>query len=59
MYCVISEDACFQCHGISACVADPPQATLSLFIHYYGNKDSIHELDLVRSMPSVPIPLRT
>ena len=51
MYCVIPGDACFQCHGISACVSDPPQATLVLFIHYYGNKDSIHELDLIRSMP--------
>ena len=51
MYCAIAGDACFQCHGISACVADPPQATLPLFIHYYGNKDSIHELDLIRSMP--------
>ena len=28
-------NACFQCHGISACVSDPPQATLPLFIHYY------------------------
>ena len=51
MYCAIPGDACFQCHGISACVSDPPQATLPLFIHYYGNKDSIHELDLIRSMP--------
>ena len=60
MYCAIPGDACFQCHGISACVSDPPQATLPLFIHYYGNKDSIHELDLIRSMRfSVPIPLRT
>ena len=51
MYCAIPGDACFQCHGISACVSDPPQATLPLFIHYYGNKDSIHELDRIRSMP--------
>ena len=51
MYCAIPGDACFQCHGNSACVSDPPQATLPLFIHYYGNKDSIHELDLIQSMP--------
>ena len=37
MYCAIPNDACFQCHGLS-------------FIHY-GNKDSIHELDRIRSMP--------
>ena len=37
---------------MSACVTDPPRATLPLFIHhYYGNKDSIHELDRIQSMP--------
>ena len=46
----IPGDACFQCHGISACVSDPPQATLPLFI-FYGNKDSIHELNQIRSLP--------
>ena len=51
MYCAIPGGACFQCHGVSACVTDPPQATLPLFIHYYGNKDTIHELDLIRAMP--------
>ena len=42
-YCAIPGDACFQCHGVGPCVTDPPQATLPLFIHYYGNKDAIHE----------------
>ena len=51
MYCLIPGDACFQCHRRSICVSNPLQATLPLFIHYYGNKDSIHELDLIQSMP--------
>ena len=29
-YCAIPGDACFQCHAVSACVTDPPQATLPL-----------------------------
>ena len=51
MYCAIPVTRVFKCHGISACVSDPLQATLPLFIHHYGNKDSIHELDQIRSMP--------
>ena len=31
--------------------SDPPQATLPLFIHYYGNKDTIYELDQIQAMP--------
>ena len=27
------------------------QATLLLFIHYYGNKNAIHELEQLRAMP--------
>ena len=50
-YCAIPGDACFQCHGVSPCVTDPPQATLPLFIHYYGNKDAIHELGQTLSLP--------
>ena len=50
-YCAIPGDACFQCHGVGPCITDPPQATLPLFIHYYGNKDAIHELDKIQAMP--------
>ena len=54
-YCAIPGDACFQCHGVGPCVTDPAQATLPLFIHYYGNKDAIHELDQIQAMPYLPI----
>ena len=44
-------DACFQCYGVGPCVDSPPQAVLPLVIHYYGNKDAIHELDRITAMP--------
>ena len=50
-YVAIPGDACFQCHGLGPCVASPPQAVLPLVIHYYGNKDAIHELDHITAMP--------
>ena len=50
-YCAIPGDACFQRHRVGPCVTEPPQATLPLFIHYYGNKDAIHELGQIRAMP--------
>ena len=50
-YVAIPGDACFQCHGVGPCVASPPQAVLPLVIHYYGNKDAIHELDQIAAMP--------
>ena len=50
-YGAIPGDACFQCHGVGPCVTDPPQATLPLFIHYYGNKRCHHELDQIQAMP--------
>ena len=52
-FCALPGDACFQCHGTGPCVTDPPQATLPLFVHYYGNKDSIHELDRIQAMPTL------
>ena len=30
---------------------NPLQATLPLFIHYYSNKNAIHELDQIQAMP--------
>ena len=50
-YVAIPGDACFQCHGVGPCVDSPPQAVLPLVIHYYGNKDAIHELDRITAMP--------
>ena len=50
-YVAIPGDACFQCHGVGPCVASPAQAVLPLVIHYYGNKDAIHELDQITAMP--------
>ena len=52
-FCALPGDACFQCHGTGPCVTEPPQATLPLFVHYYGNKDSIHELDRIQAMPTL------
>ena len=34
-------------------MTEPPKATLPLFLHYYGNKDSIHELDRIQAMPTL------
>ena len=53
-YVAIPGDACFQCHGVGPCVDSPPQAVLPLVIHYYGNKDAIHELDRITAMPYLP-----
>ena len=50
-YVAIPGDACFQCHGVGPCVVSPPQAVLPLVIHYYANKDAIHELDQIAAMP--------
>ena len=47
----VALDAFFQCHGIGPCVCTPPRAVLPLVIHYYGNKDAIHELDAISYLP--------
>ena len=53
-YVAIPGDACFQCHGVGPCLDSPPLAVLPLVIHYYGNKDAIHELDRITAMPYLP-----
>ena len=37
--------------AFSAMASVPTQAVLPLVIHYYGNKDAIHELDQITAMP--------
>ena len=35
----------------SVSVCTPPRAVLPLIIHYYGNKDAVHELDAITYLP--------